>query len=222
MSIEERVERLERANRRLQLGFGGVSALLVAALLSGAASQGAQDEIRTRAIHLYDSKGKVRGMIGTSITGEKASLTLLDETGKERLSLTADNEGAGIYLSDASKLRASLSTFKGLARKDPTLGMVHLGEGAFLTLRDRKGEPRVNVDVSEDAPWLTLKDENGKGRATIGIGALSGALLRLSAPDSGWMELGVVPGQDDGTGPQIHMKGKDGQRVLNIPGQPPK
>lgn len=139
LSVEDRLEKLERRNATLEvqnrwMKGAGLAAVVLggAALLAGQA--GAQGKDAPRAIRA-------------------SSIELVDDAGKVRMELGIDKDGAGIDILDA----------KGKSRVIIGEGtMEDLGEGAGLWVFDDKERPRVGVGTGKHGSGLVVLDENGK------------------------------------------------------------
>lgn len=87
----QRLDRLERENRRLKLlwllAACGVAAAVVVSCTSRARSPGeVQEVVRARSFEVYDEDGKRRALLGLS-EGGKSGLWLYDKDGEPRASL---------------------------------------------------------------------------------------------------------------------------------------
>ena len=152
MTIEERLTRLERKNRRLTLALASVG---MAAMLAVAMGQGAPavvpQEITAHKFTLVDGNGKTRADL--IMLKDGPSLSLYDENGKTRAELVALKDGSGLSLYDKNdKKRAEL---------------VALKDGSGLSLYDKNDKKRARLRLDEDRPSLNLSDENGKPRAML-------------------------------------------------------
>ncbi len=99
--IIDRLERLERQNRRMKLT--GLATLVVvgAFLLMGQASlSGTLSEVRARRFVLQDSRGRERAAL--DINSGAPGLVLLDANGKPRAVLAVLSDGPWLQMSDAS------------------------------------------------------------------------------------------------------------------------
>ena len=171
--LVQRVEKLEKANRRLKLA--GVLALTLVGclLLLGAASP--KRTVEAEEFVLRDANGDERARLGITASGSalgfrdangnlravlstKGGLILYDAKGDMRLSLGDLPGGAALLLKDANGVsRVMLSVFDA-------------GATAGLLLYDANGKVAVLVAVSPRGRELKLLDANGK--------------LIFSAPDS--------------------------------------
>src|SRR5262249_43303446 len=101
LTLCERLERLERENRRLALETRRLRALLAAGFLSvlGLFAAGAayveRTELRTDHLVLLDKFGQPRVDLGVDIDG-KAALQFLDKDQKPRLSISSRPEGSPV------------------------------------------------------------------------------------------------------------------------------
>lgn len=151
LSIEERLDRLERGNRRLKILAGAVIVLAGGGLLLAAASGvRAQTPAWRRTVEaekfvLRDASGKPLAMMDA--TNEEPTLTLADASGKPRAILGVDADGASLDLWDAS------------GKPSASLGMLKDGPG--LVLYDANGNMRAFLDGESDGPSLTLRDSGG-------------------------------------------------------------
>jgi len=98
-TIEERLTRLERKNRRLTLAvlLTGVAAALVVTV-GMARTEAVPDAVRAHSFVLLDENGKVRAMLAVAKDGP--GLRLSDENGKLRASLGVTEDGPGLHLLD--------------------------------------------------------------------------------------------------------------------------
>ena len=131
MTIEERLEALERELentkqhvRRLWVGLG-LAVFLTCALVWGfTATTGAAKGIRAN------------------------RFIVVDENGKTRAWMVADEGGSELVLADENHKRCA---------------WLSIGEGGpVLTLFDENGKTRVALSAAEDGPKLKLFDDNGK------------------------------------------------------------
>ena len=109
MTIEERLEKMEKKLRRSNMLLVGVVLLAVLAITLGAASH--KQVIAASAFNLVDENGKIRAALG--MRNEVPGVRLFDENGRTRASLAADNNGASLALIDENNNpRACLVVFK--------------------------------------------------------------------------------------------------------------
>jgi len=160
----ERIEKLERSNRRLKLG-GLV--LLVGLAATGVMGQARQPQtVEAQEFVVKDAGGVVRARLGTSPAA--ASLSLFHDGG--RVSLVASGgrgQGAHLAISDAA------GTIKGLLLLNPeTVGL-------YMSPVDATGPPkapRVVFEVLNQGPGgFALYDRNGQTRARFGADSDDGA-----------------------------------------------
>jgi hypothetical protein len=141
LTFEERLERLERRNTSLEnqnrwlkrAGMLGVVALGTVWLIVPAGAQQAEK-------------------VGTIKTRE---IVLVDDTGKPRLELGVDKNGAGLEIKDAQgKTRVVVG--------EGTIPGLDNNPGAGVWIFDDKERPRVGVGVGKDGVGLVVLDEKGK------------------------------------------------------------
>jgi len=160
----ERIEKLERSNRRLKLG-GLV--LLVGLAAIGVMGQARQPQtVEAQEFVVKDAGGVVRARLGTSPAA--ASLSLFHDGG--RVSLVASGgrgPGAHLAISDAA------GKIKGLLLlNSETVGL-------YMSPVDATGPPkapRVVFEVLNQGPGgFALYDRNGQTRARFGADSDDGA-----------------------------------------------
>ena len=129
--LAQRVEALERQNRRLRAWATGLTGCLVVIVLLGAQAR-VPDVLITKMLKIVDQNGKPRIAVGVHETGHgmlvftdadgktpRLTLTvhangveqaLFDNNGKKRVELTADEEAALRFLDPLGKVRMLLRT----------------------------------------------------------------------------------------------------------------
>jgi len=135
-AIEERLEKLERQNRRMRLA--GLGALLIAGafVLMGQASRPRTQTVRAKSFVLVDANGMTRARLHMSAVG--LVLSFYDAEGVSRAGLSVMSDGPVLALNDANgKPRVWLSVSS---------------EGPLFNLFDAKGESRAALSVSSDGP----------------------------------------------------------------------
>ncbi len=161
----ERLEKLERSNRRLKLGGLVLLVSLAAIGVMGQARPQLQT-VEAQEFVVKDAGGAVRARLGTSPAA--ASLSLFHDGG--RVSLVASGgrgQGAHLAISDAA------GKIKGLLLLNPeTVGL-------YLSPVDATGPPkapRVVFEVLNQGPGgFALYDRNGQTRARFGADSDDGA-----------------------------------------------
>jgi hypothetical protein len=149
-AILERLEKLERENRRLRRG--GLAALLVVALagILGAARPAAKT-LRAQQLVLTDAAGNVRAKLSAE-NAKFASITLYDAKGRKMLSLNGGGPRPGIAMADVTgKTRVLLG-----------------GLSPNLSFYDDAGDTTVSLDGDALGPRLLLFDGAGKMRVHLG------------------------------------------------------
>ncbi len=181
-TLTQRLDRLERENRRLKIA-GAVLLLALAAVgVMGQVLPKAVPKVveaerfvlrdtrgRTRAtldaegsgtlaLSLYDQNGKIRASLAVEADGTPR-LDLVDQNGKQRVALNVVKDASALVLADQNgKGRISLTVLPG-GRPD-------------LALSDQNGKTRLVLDVGTSGPSVVLYDENEKERAVLGHAAL--------------------------------------------------
>ena len=122
-SISNRLETLERENRRLKV-VGSVVLLGAAGALCMGLTAAPSKKLETEAIVIKDARGKTQAIL--SAGDEGPALTLMDKNGKLRLNIDVSHEGPGLdLLDDRESPRAQL--------------MVTEDQGPLLNFTDSKG-----------------------------------------------------------------------------------
>ena len=156
MSIEQRLEKLERQNKWMRR-IGGVAVALVAAVfLMGQGKEKELPDLEVQSLTVKAKDGRI-----TKITG--GDMTLIDANGETRASLCTSKGGvASLGLNDDSgRYRVAL-----ILPKDGAPGFY---------LRDRIGRFRALLSLLKDgSPSLRLTDKDGKTRAVLGVTTVAG------------------------------------------------
>ena len=133
MNLEERVNRLERQNRRLKMaGLIALLALLSVVLMGQAET--VPDVIKAKNFVLLDDKGTVRG--GMGVTSHGSLIQLYDPKGTARATLGSQNGPAGTAL--------TLYDEKGAIRA--TLGVEQIGVLGVKMTRSENSLVLFNAD----------------------------------------------------------------------------
>ncbi len=168
MNIEDRLEKLEKNNRRWQ----SLSLILISALaffvLSGMAEKPA-DSISTKEIRLIDAEGTVRALLGTTDKGH-VYLSLNDSFGNLRNQIyVAANGTPGLsFVGSNRKVRMAFSLDvkerPTLVFSDDKINRVSLTTvPPAIIFCNEKGTARSLLAVSNaGAGVLSVQDENGK------------------------------------------------------------
>lgn len=141
--LEDRVQSLERANRRL-LALWGLT--LAATVLLG--SQTVTDVVRARRIEIVDARGVPLATLAPSRNGD-GELTLRDRDGERRANLTAERGAASLGLQGG---KADDPSGTAALRADP--------DGAAFGLVGARSA--VSATVRKDRPRIATTDARGK------------------------------------------------------------
>jgi len=162
-ALVERLEHLERAQRRLGRLIVCAALVLTSAFLMGAKGERA---VEATSFRLVDEQGRVRILMTVS-----SGLSFLDEEGRGRAILGVNREGPGLALyGDAGKSGAILNVNKNgpalaFAGENGTTRAILAAlrkEGAGLVLYNEQGEERAGLAVREEAGMLALADAKGQ------------------------------------------------------------
>jgi hypothetical protein len=158
-TLQERIERLEKQNRRWKSYMAVLASSLVALGVMGATvatQDGHFRQITTERVSIVDSTGHEFILIGSGPEG--IGMRILDKAGKRVMSLglAADEEGSGILVADRDgRPRVGLGTDKGM----PSLAMV-----------DEKGKKVIAIGGDESSGYgLEILDQNEVARVGLRI-----------------------------------------------------
>ncbi len=181
-TLTQRLDWLERENRRLKLA-GAVLVISLAAVgvMGQVSPKAAPKVIEAERFVLRDTSGKPRATLVVAADGT-SGLSLYDQNGKGRLRLYVATSGPSLALADPNdRLRAQLNVD---ADGSPHLVLFDQGEkprgglglhtdgSPILTLLDQNGKVRAGLGAATSGPSLFLNDENEKYRAVLGHAAL--------------------------------------------------
>ena len=147
--LVERLEKLERDNRRLKR-FGAAAMVLVAALGLVAATRPVPSVLKAHELEILDNAGRVRIRLGVGPRKEGADVTLFDAAGKRREDLGADDAGAAwIHFLD-SQGHAAMLLVHIPARLSTFLGLGSEGQSEITLARPatKAGPPSPGIDIA--------------------------------------------------------------------------
>lgn len=154
MTIEQRINRLERQNRRLKLGGMFLLLGIGAVFLMGQAN-GEPGNLIVRSLKVVDDGGQVRLLL----QGTGNQLTTWDQNGGPRIRLWGhDGAGTRLELNDGfgrTKIMLSVMDTDGLS-------------AARAVLSDSKGIARAGISVWKKGSSVWINDENERKRAVLG------------------------------------------------------
>lgn len=161
-SIEERLDKLERQNRRLkQAGLLALIAITAIVLMGQSAPK--SRTVEANSFVLTDEKGNMRADL--SMVGG-AGLTVYDSKGEPRGMFAVNEDGAFLTLKDAERQKGSVLT---------------VNSDSVLLRRHGKIQARLFVD--DDGPSLALEDTQGF-ESRLGVAALRTPLTGESSRTS--------------------------------------
>ncbi len=189
----ERLDRLDRTNRRWKLVSGATAAALSVVVLGAAAAprlpsldQRVQpvgavvDEVRAKRFLLVDDSGKLRAVLGAATAGAVSlglldnddkirSVLIVDADGTPRLEMLAADETRRLVLSVFPN-RSGLALFGEAARGGAIFDISAAG-AVTLGLTDRKERTRAGLLLLPDGTaLLKLTDTAQRVRAALGVG----------------------------------------------------
>ncbi len=176
-AVLQRLERLERANRRWQIVVSVFVLLSVGVVLMGAEHAKAPpvaEELRARTFLLVDAQGMPLARLGYLPHGG-VGLGLYDKGRQSRVLLSMDDDGA-----------SSLSLY-GKEGRGGALVAVNESGATSLRLLDTNWKNRLVLATwPNGAPFLQMADREGKDRILLGYTDLritaTGSLVERSSP----------------------------------------
>lgn len=100
MTTEERIQKLERNNRRLGIGIT-ILVLFGGTIVATSATSVPPQDLVVRSLSVVDENGKTRASLMADVYG--AGLQLLDEDGNVRAELVSKKTGTALTLRDGSE-----------------------------------------------------------------------------------------------------------------------
>lgn len=147
-ALTDRVEALERRNRRLALA-GGALLLVLGALLTTGQARPAARAVEAERFVVKDGRGRPRAMLG--VDGDVAALNLYDREGRARAALQVAADGT-----------SRLGFFDRDGKNRVLLDVA--GDGvSTVGFYDREGKAHAHLRVAADgSPALGFFDKEGK------------------------------------------------------------
>src|SRR4029077_8822292 len=141
--LVERLDKLEKRNRRLQRGLIAVFTALSAIVLMGQAAPSPR-VVEAQKFVIKDADGKVRGWLG--IIGKGSELTLGNANAQPMISLEVSNDSGDLH-------------FYGSRRSGMNLG-INSGNPS-VSILDADGRGGAGITFAKNGPSLKLEDGNG-------------------------------------------------------------
>jgi hypothetical protein len=152
-ALAERIERLERENRRWRWGsrLAVISGLVV--IIGGAQKANDPKVVEAEAFIVRDKDGKERVRLGLATDGGP-TLFLRGKDGHNRVILQASEEDdcGGLFLFGSGKENGLSVALNG--------GVQAVNSPSLVLRRDDKTRINLNVDNTRVRPWLRFQDEN--------------------------------------------------------------
>ena len=140
MNVEQRLARLERANRRMKRIGALVLLMAAVVLLSGAAKGKDLQHLEVGSLTLKDTDGKVRASLTVNVIGS-VRLVLSDKAGKTRAGLYVGVDGSpALVLYDKGRRTLFAATLGVATTVDKRTGAKTKTTAGALTLYDAKGD----------------------------------------------------------------------------------
>jgi hypothetical protein len=146
-SIFNRLDRLERQNRRLRSGLAVLAIFAGCWILTAARFGRGGHTVTARQVVLKDEFGTTRAILGMRSAGP--GLTLYDENGENVEALLTVLQTGPV-----------LSFYDGKGTSRALLGVTP--KGATIAFNDQQGKLRAEMGFLSNAPNVTFFDPNGK------------------------------------------------------------
>ena len=192
MTVEKRLDRLERENRILK-GAGSVVllVLLAVAVMGASQKEAIPDVVKARAFHVIAKDGtalvKLEDSFGENV-GFAGTVVTLNGKGKDLVQLGVSTGGQGV-----------VTTLNGKGQKLVWLGVTISGEGTVTTLNG-KGQKLVRIGVATKGAG-TVVTLNGKGKDLVWLGAtLKGAGVIITKNGKGKELVRIGESDPEGMG----------------------
>lgn len=200
-TLQERIERMEKQNRRWKSYMIVLASSLVALGVMGATvatQDGHFRQITAEKVSIVDSTGHEFILIGSGPEG--TGMRILDKAGKRVMSLglAPDEEGSGILVADGDgRPRVGLGMDKGV----PSLAMV-----------DEKGKKIIGLGGDKASGYgLIVMDQNQVERVGVGIDKQGNSGI-MFYNDHGQYVRGIIL-QQDGTHYNSHVD-ENGNEII--------
>jgi hypothetical protein len=152
-ALAERIERLERENRRWRWGSGLAMIGGLVVMIGGAQKASDPKVVEAEGFIVRDKDGKERVRLGMA-TGGGPALFLRGNDGHNRVILQASEEDdcGGLFLFGSGKENGLSVALNG--------GVQAVNSPSLVLRRDDKTRINLNVDNTRVRPWLRFQDEN--------------------------------------------------------------
>ena len=153
-ALAERIERLERENRRWRWGSGLALIAGLVVMIGGAQKANDPKVVEAEGFIVRDKDGKERVRLGLATNGGP-TLFLRGKDGHNRVILQASEEDdcGGLYFFGSGKETGLSVALNG--------GIRAVNSPSLVLRRDDKTLINLNVDNTPLRPWLRFQDENG-------------------------------------------------------------
>ena len=181
-TIEQRIEALERQNRRLKLVGGATIGIVLLALAAGQATSKKAEPpaskgriIEAEGFILRDKNGLTRA--GLTLVDDVVHFAVYDKKGKPRLDLYGGKDVQVLsFYGTSNEPRMMLGATKdGQAlsfygtNNEPRMRLSALPPGPIINFYDTNNKSRMMLYASKDGPALSLSDAKGRSRAVLGV-----------------------------------------------------
>src|ERR1700693_23790 len=160
--LKEKLDRLERSNRRIKIGFVLVF-VCFAAFISIGAQQTSNKTVEAREFIMKDASGQMRAKLSSDKSGPR--LTLYRASGDPAAFLESDELGVGgaaphggVFISTDSKM-ASVLIQSGEGK--PAIDLAADSQGASALLQGKTQREHFLAAVGESGPGVEILDQQG-------------------------------------------------------------
>lgn len=174
IELAERVEKLERDNRRLKRGGIALVAILVAlAIAYATATRPVPDVIKAHEFDAVDNFGTVQMAMRASL-GRGPSITLSNEAGKPRIEMDV-SVGPQIKICNAhGKALAEIQTIGGM----PSVSLSNAKSKSSVTMYAESDGPEILLEGVPGAPLVSMSAVPGS--PSIAVSSLKGSMYLSS------------------------------------------
>lgn len=204
MSLEERIERLERTNRRYRLMFTLLGVLAVCAVgISATQDEGVPDVIQAKAFAVVDDEGNI--LVLLEETKGAGGVSIFDKTGDLLATMAfAPVEG---------KRAGVLGTYRG-GKPLVMISAVPGGSGVIGTSNfEGKLMVEITTTVNGEGAIRTLK---ANGKPLVELGANTGGNGRIRTFNDQGKELVVIGGMAESDAMALAVYNKTGEAVCTL------
>ena len=209
MTIEERIERVEKQNRRLKGAMTALCVVAVGAIVAGQATpEGVPDVIRAKRFEVVNEQGRAGVVLANSEHGGRVEVQ--NHCGKTVSTMSATEAGGLVSACDAEGKR-SIRLGATVWVIGTTIWGFEPQGGDMASLESKR--PPAELDDAQEYTWVGLLTYNAEGEEVVRLGVMEGdeggTLRTCSAKGKEVVSLGVL---GDGAGAVVVRDPSDPKR----------